>query len=220
MPIPEKYLADFEEDCIYHVYNRTNNKEKLFLSDENMRFFLRKYDQYLSPFADTYCWCLLPNHFHFLIKIKSVENIQAYLKSKELKELTPTEKKFIDQQINLSELTEQCFKRFFQSYSLAFNKQHNRKGNLFYKPFKRLKLEKETHFTQAIIYIHANPFKHKLAKDFTGWQWSSWQTMVSTSPTRLLRDEILAWFGNKDRFIEAHKSMIQYYEESNAAIED
>ncbi len=220
MPIPEKYLADFEEGCMYHVYNRTNNKEKLFLSDENRRFFLRKYDQYLSPFADTYCWCLLPNHFHFLIRIKSEENIQAYLKSKELKELTPTEKKFIEQQINLSELIEQCFKRFFQSYSLAFNKQHNRKGNLFYKPFKRLKLEKETHFTQAIIYIHANPFKHKLAKDFTSWQWSSWQTMVSTSPTQLLRDEILAWFGNKDRFIEAHKSMIQYYEESNAAIED
>ncbi|MBK8090013.1 MAG: hypothetical protein IPK31_20020 [Chitinophagaceae bacterium] len=220
MPIPEKYLADFEEGCMYHVYNRTNNKEKLFLSDENRRFFLRKYDQYLSSFADTFCWCLLPNHFHFLIKIKSVENIQAYLKSKELKELTPTEKKFTDQQINLSELTEQCFKRFFQSYSLAFNKQHNRKGNLFYKPFKRLKLEKETHFTQAIIYIHANPLKHKLVKDFTGWQWSSWQTMVSASPTRLLRNEVLTWFGNKDRFIEAHKSMIQYYEESNAAIED
>ena len=39
MPIPEKYLADFDENGIYHVYNRTNNMERLFLSDENRHFF-------------------------------------------------------------------------------------------------------------------------------------------------------------------------------------
>ena len=40
MPIPNKYLADFEEDSIYHIYNRTNNKEKLFLSDDNRVYAL------------------------------------------------------------------------------------------------------------------------------------------------------------------------------------
>jgi hypothetical protein len=42
MPIPEKYIADFEEGEIYHVYNRTNNREQLFLTDENRSFFLRR----------------------------------------------------------------------------------------------------------------------------------------------------------------------------------
>ena len=42
MPIPAKYLADFTENGIYHIYNRTNNKEKLFLSNENRLFFLKK----------------------------------------------------------------------------------------------------------------------------------------------------------------------------------
>jgi hypothetical protein len=56
-------------------------------------------------------------------------------------------------EITFSQLVEQTFKRFFQSYALAFNKQHNRKGNLFYKPFKRIKIEKDTQFTMALIYI-------------------------------------------------------------------
>ena len=41
MPISEKYLADFEEGGTYHIFNRTNNIEKLFLTDENRRFFLK-----------------------------------------------------------------------------------------------------------------------------------------------------------------------------------
>ena len=60
MPIPDKYLADFEENGIYHVYNRTNNKEKLFLSEENVIFFLRRFKELNSPLADTYSWNLLP----------------------------------------------------------------------------------------------------------------------------------------------------------------
>lgn len=167
MPIPDKYLADFEEDGIYHIYNRTNNKEKLFLNDDNRSFFLKRYKEILSPFTDTYCWSLLPNHFHLLIKVRSEDAVIAYLQSKSQTELTITEKKFLRQRgsslskvgipvITFSQLIEQTFKRFFQSYALAFNKQHSRQGNLFYKPFKRVKIEKDTQFTMTIIYIHAN----------------------------------------------------------------
>ena len=48
MPIPEKYLAEFEQSGIYHIYNRTNNNEKLFITNENRLFFLRKYKERLS----------------------------------------------------------------------------------------------------------------------------------------------------------------------------
>jgi len=173
MPIPEKYLADFEEKTTYHVYNRTNNGELLFRSDENMRYFLSNYHHKLSPFLNTWCWCLLPNHFHFLVSVKTRTPIRKYLQGKEQHLLTLTERKFLKEEINLSELIEHAFKNFFQSYALAFNKQHNRKGNLFYKPFKRVRIDTDDQFLQTVIYIHANAVKHGLTNDFTNYKWSS-----------------------------------------------
>ncbi|MBK9571111.1 MAG: transposase [Chitinophagaceae bacterium] len=93
MPIPKKYLANFDEQGIYHVFNRTSNREKLFLSDENRHFFLKKYTQHLSDYLDTYCWCLLPNHFHFLIRIKAHKTLLTLIKKKESGDLSLTEKK-------------------------------------------------------------------------------------------------------------------------------
>ena len=156
MPIHAKYLPDFDENGVFHVYNRTNNKEKYFLSDENRLFFLKRFKDIASLFVNLYCWNLLPNHFHLLIKIKSCKAINLHFQNKPAVELTLTEKKYLHQQvgkhpaevsndktpiITFSELIEKTFKRFFQSYSMAFNEQHKRKGNLFYKPFKRVKIE-------------------------------------------------------------------------------
>ena len=80
---------------------------------------------------------------------------------------------------------------------MAFNRQHNRNGNLFQRPFKRVEVIKDAHLTQAIIYIHANAQRHKLCTDFREHQWSSWHTMLSDKPTNIKRNEVLAWFGNK-----------------------
>lgn len=220
MPIPEKYLADFDEHGIYHIYNHTNNQEKLFLSDENRYFFLRKYKEHLSLYLDKFCWCLLPNHFHFLIQVISLKDITVAIQNKPFTDRSLTEKKFLEREITLSELIEQAFKRFFQSYSLAFNKMYNRKGNLFYKPFKRVAIDKQSHFTQAIIYIHANPVKHGICNDFTTYEWLSWRSLVSDRETNLLRDEVLNWFGDKAQFINVHREMIAYYIESDISIED
>lgn len=220
MPVPDKYLADFDEHCIYHVYNRTNNNEKLFLNDENRAFFLRKYKQHLSAYTDTYCWCLLPNHFHFLIRIKPLSTITGSITTKPESDRTITENKLILKQCTLSEFIEQGFKRFFQSYSLAFNKTHNRKGNLFYRPFKRLEVIRESHFTNTIIYIHANPLKHKLTDNFETYHWSSYKSYISDAPSDLLREEVIDWFGNKDQFIKAHYDLTQYYYDSDISIEE
>ena len=220
MPIPLKYLADFEEDCMYHIYNRTNNKEQLFLNDANRLFFLKRYKELLSPFTETYCWCLLSNHFHFLIKIKSFSNIQSFLKAKPTKELTTTEKQFIENKITLSELIEGSFKRFFQSYALSFNKMHKRQGNLFYKPFKRIRIEKDSQLTMAIIYIHANAMKHGLVNNFADYEWSSWHTIISNRPTTLFRKEVIDWFGGLQACIKAHYDLTDYYYDCVVAMED
>jgi len=220
MPIQQKHLADFNEQCIYHIFNRTNNNELLFKSNENKIFFLKQHSLYLSPYLDTFAWCLLPNHFRFLVRIKAENSIHFFLKNSDEHSLTTTEKKFITKEIPVNTLIQQSFKRFFQSYAQSFNKVYNRKGNLFYKPFKRLLIEKETHFTQVIIYIHGNPCKQKLIKDFTRWEWSSWNSLLSESPTQLLREETIHWFGGKDQFIKIHCENIEYFYNNDTAIED
>ena len=63
----------FFENTYYHFYNRTNNEEALFRSDENYLYFLKKYRYYLDNFFDTIAYCLMPTHFHFLVKVKAIE---------------------------------------------------------------------------------------------------------------------------------------------------
>ncbi|NND34184.1 MAG: hypothetical protein HKN76_16475 [Saprospiraceae bacterium] len=64
-------LATFEFGSFYHVFNRTNNRERLFKNDQNRRYFLRQYKKFVAPYVNTHSYCLLPNHFHFSIAIKS-----------------------------------------------------------------------------------------------------------------------------------------------------
>ncbi len=220
MPISKKYLADFEEENIYHIYNKTNNKELLFLTEENRLYFLSKYSIILSPFIDTYCWCLLPNHFHFLIKVKKENEILEYLNKQEKPDLTVTEKKYLANKITLGNLIEQSFRRFFQSYAQAFNKENGRSGNLFYKPFKRILIDSDEYFTQTIIYIHANAQKHGIVKDFTTYDWSSWKSILSEKRTNLLRGEIIRWFGDKEKFIKTHLDNAQYYYDYDSYLEE
>lgn len=214
------YNAPFYDNGIFHVYNRTNNKELLFRSDDNRIYFLKQYFKYLHPFADTFCWNLLPNHFHFLTRVKTCDQIKTYLRKQPIYSLKPVEKRFLENASSMELLLECEWKRFFNSYSMSFNKQHGRSGNLFHRPFKRLEIIKESHFTQVIIYIHANAQKHRLCNDFTKYPWSSWHAMISNRRTRLCRNELLDWFGGLNPFIEAHTGLSNYYYSSDAAIED
>ena len=70
-----------EQDKYYHVYNHANGRDELFVSDENYWFFLDKYQYYISKVANTYCYCLLPNHFHFLIQVKSEPDLEQYFRA-------------------------------------------------------------------------------------------------------------------------------------------
>ncbi len=56
----------------FHIYNRGNNKEIIFKEPENFIYFLNLWKKYIHPVAETFCYNLLPNHFHFFIRIKEV----------------------------------------------------------------------------------------------------------------------------------------------------
>lgn len=205
------FYAKLEADRYYHVYNRTNNRELLFRTDEDRRFFLKRYRQYLTPFVDTFSYCLLPNHFHFSVRIKPVDVILEHLKSLEAKDLTIPHRNFLATHPDYRSthpVIENQFLRLFTSYATVFNKRHQRKGNLFHRPFKRLEVENEVHFTYLIFYIHANPRIHKLRRDFTKYFWSSYQAFLSDKPTQIARKEVLDWFGGKKAFIDFHRQQL------------
>ena len=60
----------FEPNGIYHLYNRGNQKTKVFFEPRNYLFFLEKARKHIIPSADILAYCLMPNHFHFMIRVK------------------------------------------------------------------------------------------------------------------------------------------------------
>ncbi len=204
----EDYVLPLEAGQYYHIYNRTNNKEALFLDEKDRIFFLKRYRQYLLPFLKTYAYCLLDNHFHVLVKVRSMSEILAHLNQLHPAKVSIVQRRFLytpPAERNTVELLEKQFGRFFISYSTVINRKYRRSGNLFHRPYKRLAIESEGHFTQCVYYIHANPKKHGLVNDFTQYKWSSYHTFMSNKPTSIEREAVLDWFGGKDGFVAFHE---------------
>jgi REP element-mobilizing transposase RayT len=62
----------------YHLFSRAIGFEKLFVTEDNYRFFLEKFFHHVSPVADLYTYTMLPNHFHLLARIKPAEEFADY----------------------------------------------------------------------------------------------------------------------------------------------
>ncbi len=189
------YWHPFYQNCFYHIYNRSNNKETIFLNEDNYTFFLGRWDKYFASFFDTYTYALIPNHFHFLIKVKSVDEL--FLKAVgRLK--TVASRKFRDGAIPLDEFIEDQVKNFCLSYAKAFNEQNGRKGSVFQKRFKRVQIKAEHHLQYMVVYHHHNPIHHKITKEYPEWRFTSYKAILSRMPTRLCRQEVLALFHPSD----------------------
>ena len=215
MPVPSRLIASFEEQSLYHIICKSVAERLLFKTEENKRYFLSGYTKLLHDFVDTYAYCMMNNHVHWLIRTKKASDLLSFLTGMPVEDLTITQKKFIAGSCAYHELIEQQFNRFFISYSLAYNKENNVKGHLYNRPFKRIAIIDDAHFTSLIVYIHANPLKHGVMKDFREYRWSSYQSLISNQPTKIMREEVLEWFGGKSRFIETHKVMAEWYYDHN-----
>ena len=206
MALMEHYYTKFEEGKFYHLYNRSVDRKPMFNSDGNYEFFLRKYDHYLSPVIDTYAYCLLGNHFHFLIRIQQLADFRNANK-------LPWDK-------GVHDIVSHQLRKFFQSYALAFNKQQDRIGTLFQTPFKRAIVDNDQYFTQLIYYIHANPQLHGLIDDFMDWEWSSYKRILADRPSKLKKKEVLDWFGNRDNYKLYHTHNRTLSQHGNYILED
>jgi len=146
------------EPGIYHIYNRGNNKQIIFFSNENYFYFLRKCHQYIKPVSNILAWCLMPNHFHFLIDV-TYESLRP-LKSGG---------------IVMPAITN-AFRLLQSSYAKGVNKQQNRSGNLFQQKTKaKLTSSIQGHSFHAFNYIHQNPMKANLVVNPEDWIFSSLQ---------------------------------------------
>lgn len=178
-------------DSYYHIYNRGNNGENLFYSDENYRYFLKLYKKYIFPVAETFAWCLLKNHFHLLVKIRSDKEICS---------------NFSINNEKVDKKPSQQFANLFNAYVQAINKQNERHGSLLETPFKRKQIKDEEYLKNLIIYIHNNPIEHNFVKCLENYKWSSYSSVISD--TYIEREKITELFDNKQNFIFAHQQKI------------
>jgi putative transposase len=54
----------------YHIYNCGVNGADVFRNTDDYEKFLRLYEKFILPVAETYAWVLMKNHFHLMVKIK------------------------------------------------------------------------------------------------------------------------------------------------------
>ncbi len=208
MKVPVDHLARFSPGAYYHVFNRTNNREPLFVTDENRRFFLKQYKKFLSPYVDTFAWCLMDNHFHLSIRIKPAALITEVIQQIPGMHRIVTQERFLEMPVperDFHEIIERQFTRLFTVYAMAINRQFGRSGNLFYRPFKRIAVNDENHLMWLIYYIHANISRHGVLPDFTSYLWSSYPAFLSDQLTHLCKQEVLDWFGGLKGFLDFHQ---------------
>ena len=178
-------LKPLEYGQYYHIYNRGNNGENIFIEERNHLYFLDLYAKYIEPVADTFVYALLRNHFHLLVYVK-----------------TPEEQPEPDRPLNPT----QPFSNLFNSYAKAVNKTYGRTGSLFQKRFGRILVASSSYLETLVRYIHLNPQKHGMVADFREYPYSSYQKILGERATRLKRDEVLGWFGGSDAFVAFHQS--------------
>ena len=164
-----------DQNRYYHIYNRGNNKNIVFFEPSDYLYFLHQFEKYLFNSCEIYAYCLMPNHFHFFLKV--------------------TNKIDFDKKI----------KNFFISYSRTINLKYNRVGSLFQGRYKVQEIDLAAYFTRVITYIHQNPLIAGLVNHLEDYKYSSYALYLNQKPCMLNKTEIIAWFGHIDGFISDHQ---------------
>ena len=144
----------------YHLYNRGNNRQTIFLERENYVFFLRRIREHLvrmdstqtsdvctAPRATIIAYCLMPNHFHLLVRPN-------------------------DEQLS------RHMRRLSISYTKAMNKRYDRVGSLFQGRLKAIMVDRDAYMIHLSRYIHLNPVLAGLVESPEHWEFSSYRDYV------------------------------------------
>ncbi len=165
---------DLEVDNYYHLYNRSNSRELLFKNQDNYLYFLRKFRNRFDGLLKVFAYCLMPTHFHFLIRVETQ-------KTDVLKE-----------QIGIQ----------LSSYTKAINNAFDRNGSLFQQHTKAKLVTGNSQLVNLITYIHQNPVRAGVVDKLTAWPYSSYLDLAGYRAGSLVdRTHIEQIFGSKEEFI-------------------
>lgn len=179
-------IIPFANGEFYHLYSRGLEKQDTFLKHRDYSHFIEALFYYHiqnpKPKFSTYrqskvfpvdpskkiveiiCYCLMPNHFHLLVKQL--------------------------QDGGISEL----MRKLLLSYTKYRNTKYNHKGSLFQVPFKAVHIETEEQLIHVSRYIHLNPLVSLLVKDLKFYPWSSYLTYIGLDNQPVAKEEIFSFF--------------------------
>lgn len=166
-------------DEFYHIYNRGNNKQLLFFNESNYVHFIKKIREQLAPAATIICYCLMPNHFHIIIRANenSIKTRPSF-GGKPMQEFA--------YRIGI----------LLSSYSQAVNKQNKTTGSLFQQKTKAKILSEQiegkhvNYLESCFFYIHNNPLEAGLVNHLKDWPYSSYLDYIGERNGTLCDKEI------------------------------
>jgi putative transposase len=158
--MPYRYNPSYK-DQYYHVYNRGNNRERIFFEDKNYVYFLDKIKSAFVPKIDLIAYCLMSNHFHLLVFVKEENAL------------------------------EEAMQKILTSYSRAINNAYNRTGHLFQGRFKNKLIPNNEYLLHLARYILRNPLRAGLVEKLEDWKFSSYQETIQRNKCEYIEPKIL-----------------------------
>ena len=192
----------FEPGGIYHIYNQGNNRQKIFFSRENYKYFIQKIERNVKPYGSILAWCLMPNHFHLMVEVDRVaigvasDGVGVASDGVSYPAAYPathpiTKQRTLNDSIGI----------MLRSYTRAINIQENRTGGLFREEtkaiclneirgaasnwytdfgvtFMKIEIPALQYMQVCFNYIHNNPVKAGLVKKPEDWEFSSCADLI------------------------------------------
>ncbi len=132
------------ENACYHVITRGNQKQNVFLMDQDYYKYLRLLKKYKERYKfKLYAFCLMPNHVHLIMQVGATDKLKKIMHG-----------------LNLS-------------YTQYFNYKHKKSGHLWQDRFKSKIIESEVYLLECVNYIENNPLRASLISDIKKYPWSS-----------------------------------------------
>ena len=197
----------FLPEHYYHIYNRGNNRQAIFFEPENYLYFLRGVKRYLVPVMDILAYCLMPTHYHLLVRVKEITTESR----RETSEVLETSE--------VSAAVSRAMQLLSISYTKAINKRYERVGSLFQGAFQAKAVTTDAHLRHLCVYIHANPVKDGLVADPADWPYSNYPEWIGLRDGELVdHDFVHALYLLAPE--ESHRQAVLHYLKTLALPED
>ncbi len=182
----------FTEEGIYHIYNRGNKKQPIFFQEKNYMCFIRKARTELLPYCEILAYCLMPNHFHFIVFIKPKACIPS---------------------INAKKNLNNGIAIVLRSYTRLMQTQEQFTGSLFQQKTKAKELIDSDNATINYLslcaqYIHLNPLKARIVDNSKEWRFSSYLDYMKLRNGTLCNKGLFYLLAgiNEEDFIKEHNA--------------